>query len=405
MARNLLWLWCVNCSGSYHPPYCPNPDCEYHRSGMGDQINGSIRHAHRGLRTIFWIKKGKDQRVYSDPVQRFQCKHCQRKFNFSVFTINYRFQIRGQINSKIFFRAVHNRSNRSIARELGVSEWLVRRRITQIARVGLIQHFCYLEQIKINEPIAYDGLECFARSQYEPNNINQAIGVDSLFCYTFNFTPLNRKGRMSERQKHRLKELEVLEGRFNPKATRIASAELFEELVSRLDPRREKLILQTDEHFQYRRAIERDLSPQSKAKIEHKTVSSKETRNYNNILFAVNHTDLLIRRYVAAFTRETICFSKKHPAMLEKYVLHMCYKNYMKPQFVKTHKKDPNSNTHSPAMKLGLTNRVLLFHDFFVAPTVKTNPSIVEEKMPKSWRLLLNDQVQFEREFKFCRKK
>ena len=396
----------MNCSESHHPPYCPNPDCEYHSLGFDrEQCGSSIRHAHRGLRSIFWIKKGWDQRVYSDPVQRFQCKTCRRKFNFSVFTINYRFQIRGQINSKIFFRAVHNRSNRSIARELGVSEWLVRRRISQIARFGLIQHFCYLERLKINEPIAYDGLECFARSQYEPNNINQAIGVDSLFCYTFNFAPLNRKGRMSDRQKRHLEKLEVLEGRFNPKATRIASAELFEELVSRIDPRSEKLILLTDEHFQYRRAIVRDLSPKTRAKIEHRTVSSKETRNYKNILFAVNHMDLLIRRYVAAFTRETICFSKNHSAMLEKFVLHMCYKNYMKPQFVKTHKRDPDSNTHSPAMKLGLTNRVLLFHDFFVAPTKKINTKLVGEKMPECWKLLLKNEVAFEREFKFCRKK
>ena len=373
------------------PSYCPNQKCKFNNPKIAKNSK-------------FWVKRGIAKRKLSRPVQVFRCKCCHRKFNENYFSLNYRCHKHGLINARIFKAVVHNQSYLSISRELGVSECLVRGRIARICRVGLLHHFDFLEKLMIKEPIAFDGLECFARSQYEPNNINQAVGVDSLFCYTFNFAPMNRKGRMSSRQKNHLKKIEKTEGRFNPKAIRLSTHKLIEDLLKRKSPCTEKLILHSDEHFQYKRVFNRDLSTDKKSCIEHKTVSSKDCRNYKNILFAVNHMDLLIRRYVAAFSRETICFAKKPAKMLEQFVLFLCFKNYMRPCFVKKQKTDSKAHTHSPAMKLGLTENIMEFYDFFVAPLKKKNLFSYIEKLPPSWKLLLAGEVEFVRSKKYCLK-
>jgi len=372
-------------SKSFSPPYCPNLACRHHKR------------THLCKRP-FWRRKGFERRKFSEKVQCFQCKACSRVFSKNTFSLSYRLHKRGHLNARIFFGVVHNRSNRSIARELGVSECLVRTRLLRLARVGLARHASFIEELKIREPIAYDGLECFARSQYEPNNINQAIGVNSLFCYTFNFAPLNRKGRMSSRQRCYLHKLEGKEGRFDPRAIRTSTEALFRELLQKKDPALPKLTLHTDEHFQYRRALDRDLSPNERSQIDHVSVSSKATRNYKNILFAVNHMDLLSRRYVAAFSRETICFAKKHSRMIHKYLLFTCYKNYMKPQFVKAHKSDLRAHTHSPSMILGLTTKLMSFQDFFGQP----RPISHCKNLPSQWQAIANDTVPFQRSFSFC---
>ena len=377
---------------SFSPPFCPNSECKHHEKPC----------VARG--EVFWISRGYVKRKLSEAVRNYQCKSCKKRFCSNYFTINYCMKKHGHINARVFQGVVEGQSNRAIARKLRVSEGLVRTRITRLSQIAIFRHASFLESLKISEPVAYDGVECFARSQYEPNNINHLIGVDSLFCYTFNFAPMNRKGRMSDRQKNHLNKIEALEGRFNPRAIRIASEALFKDAVTRLDPRMEKLVLQTDEHFQYRRAITRDLSSEERNKIDHRTVSSKATRNYKNILFAVNHTDLLLRQNVAAFARETISFAKKHSRMLQKYALHVVYKNYMRPKFVKKHKKDPKSNSESPAMNLGVCSKILTFNEFFSNPKYFHKNQKDRERLPVDWKLLVNDEVSFKRDFKFCKK-
>jgi len=372
---------------SFIPPYCPNAKCLHHK---GFLKNGAFKS---------WRRKGFDRRKFSTPVLRFECFYCKKNFCERSFSINYRLKKTGHLNARIFFGVLHNRSNRSLSRQLKVSECLVRTRIFRLASAALCHHASFIQDLKICEAVSYDGLEAFAKSQYEPNNINQAVGQDSLYCYLFNFAPMNRKGRISMRQKRKLLCIEGDLGRFNPRAIRVASAELFSDLVKMKHPSLERLHLCTDEHFQYRRAIEQDLSLEDSSQIYHQSVSSKATRNYKNILFSVNHLDLLIRRKVAAFTRETICFSKKHSSMLHKYVLYISYKNYMKPRFTKRHKKDPSSNTHSPAMKLGLVQKLLKFQDIFARPI----PSTHMRTLPLAWERLLKDEVLFHRDLKFCK--
>ena len=245
--------------------------------------------------------------------------------------------------------------------------------------------------------MTYDGLEAFAYSQYEPCNINQVVGADTLFTYIFNLAPMNRKGRISERQREYLRQKEIEKGRYDPKAIRWTTGAILRELVKM--NRQKPFVFRSDQHFQYRRAIERDLTEDERNQITHRTVSSKDCRNYKNILFSVNHLDLLIRRKVAAFTRETICFSKKASSLLEKYILFICYKNYMKPCFTKCQKRNPDANIKSPAMQLGLVEKILTFWELFRF----RNPKPKIEDLPLDWAFTMRGESAYVRSKEFLK--
>lgn len=293
--------------------------------------------------------------------QRWFCKTCRRCFAQNTLSFGFRLKKSDPgLNAKIFQLTLHNVSNREIALLNYVSEHCVRIRLDRMAKRALIFHSRMLKKCVIREAISFDGLENFAGSQYEPNNIQQAVGSDSLFVYDHNFAPLNRKGMMSPWQKNRLSEIESVEGRFNPAAIREATRDIVRRLVEKCHGK--SLKLNTDQHFQYRRVLERDLAD---LKIEHTTVSSKDCRNYQNILFPVNHVDMMMRSRVAAFARKPISFAKTAGKMCQKYALYILQKNYMRPQFSKKLKSRPEAHLKSPAEILQISDRILKFSDIF----------------------------------------
>jgi hypothetical protein len=254
----------------------------------------------------------------------------------------------------------------------------------------MLFHAQLTANLKIAEPIAYDGLENFARSQYEPNNINHAIGQQSLFIYDFNFAPIRRKGRMSDRQKLNKEKLDQLLGKIPKMAIKDSSQRMFGQLAERLSGSAQKLTLLSDEHYLYKRALE--TLGRDRHLIDHQTVSSKAPRTYKNILFAVNHTDLLTRQHVKAFARETISFAKTAASMVQKYALFMVWKNYFRPKFTKRHKLDPSANTHTPAQKLGLASHRLKYSEVFKHKLFKNHI-----KLSHDWSLFIDNQTPYQR--------
>ncbi len=301
--------------------------------------------------------------------QRYKCMKCNK--GLSQNTGNFSFRSKKNdpaLNSKIFQAFIHGLSNRKIARFFRISEHCVRLRLDRMAKKAFLFHSDIVSEYKIRESIAYDGLENFSGSQYDPNNIQHAIGAESLFIYDFNFAPLNRKGRTSVWQKNRLAEIEAQFGRYMPSAIRVQSAKIFKRIHKMASDGQLELL--SDEHFQYKRALA-EIEPYV---FKHLRISSKACRNFQNILFSVNHTDLLIRNSVAAFERETISFSKTAGRMCQKYMLFMLNRNYMVPQFTKKHVRRPKAHLQSPAQALNLCDRLLGFKDIFVRYPVKSIP-------------------------------
>lgn len=366
---------------SFYSIKCANPECS------GTSANLKRHGLSRPILCLWGARR-----------QRFRCNLCKTTLSDNFFKFHYRLKHKDPaINSKIFRLLVHGLSYRKIAHLLALSEHCVRIRVNRMAQQAMKFHEQVSKAHKISEPICFDGLENFAASQYEPNNIQQAVGRDSLFIYDFNFASLNRKGRMSDWQKNRLAEKTDEHGRFNPKAIRVATREIIERLVKRRSTQEKPLVFISDEHFQYRRAIEKDLKSKD---IEHVTISSKATRNYQNILFAINHADLLIRQSMAAFARETISFSKTAGRMCQKYALFMVHKNYMSAQFTKTQVRRPRAHLQSPAQSLGLFDRLLEFSDIFSHRSQKQDC----KEWNKDWQCFWSGEVPkpYARSKKFC---
>lgn len=332
--------------------------------------------------------------------QRFRCLKCRRRFNENASSFNFGLRKADTaLNSKIFYMCLQNLSNRGIAKAYYISEHCVRIRLKRMARSAMIFHDQMLKDKRISEEVCFDGLENFAGSQYDVNNIQQAIGRDSLFIYDFNYAPLNRKGRMSHWQKQRLKEIEAEFGRYNPQAIRVATKDILERLSNKRCKVKNTFTLLSDEHFQYKRAIKRDLRHH---KIEHVTISSKACRNFQNILFNVNHADLVIRQQVKAFSRETISFSKTPADMCQKYALFMVYKNYMTPQFTKVHVRRPKAHIESPAEALGLTNKIVEFGEIFNRLSSRQD----QKQLNADWQHFWAGQIpkKYHRHSRFVRK-
>ncbi len=317
---------------------------------------------------------------------RFLCCGCRLSFSENYFQMNYRYRHKDQaLSSKIFMAMIGGMPNRRIAKMLDISEHCVRIRLHRLVQAGLVFQNELVQRHGIREAVCYDGLENFSFSQYEPNNINQAIGRDSLFIYDFNYASLNRKGRTSEWQKRRLAEIEAEQGRYNPRNIRITSTRIFKRLLGLRKV--ERLELLTDEHFQYKRSIRRDLKG---SPIDHVTVSSKAARNYQNILFSVNHADMMIRHRIKSFTRETIAFSKTAGVMCQKYALFMLHKNFMEPQFTKKHHRRVDADIRSPAEKARLVDRMLGYRDIFGNRAVRSDEI---KRLSQDWRCVFEARV------------
>jgi IS1 family transposase len=329
---------------NFKPPYCANPACHWHHPSQIDEEKPFAKYGTAIIQRYPYIRA------------RFRCRKCRVTFSNSFFSMDFRDRTSDRYED-IFEKIIDGLPLRRIAHRLGVTEGTIRRKKRKLCRWGLLKWGRDIEDLEISESIAYDGLENFSFSQYEPNYVNHALGRDSLYIYDLNFSPLNRKGRMTAAQADRLQQLDADYGRFNPRAIQESSLRIFKRLLSKTG----FLILHTDNHHAYKRA----LRACSLKNFEHLITPSKLARNYRNRLFVINHADSLSRHHLSAFKRETIAFAKNAVSMMETYVLFSVFKNYMRPQFTKKQKRNPLANTQSPAMALGLRDRIQSFRQFF----------------------------------------
>jgi transposase-like protein len=321
------------------PPYCPNRLCLFHF----------------GNNSKFYVKNGftkTDKPPFIN--QRFKCKRCKIHFSANTFGLDFRKRL-ATLSERVLHYSMNGMSNNSIARLLDVAEGTVRDRLKSMARLSLIFEK-ENRPTKISEDVAYDGFETFTHSQFSPCYINTAVGNRSHFIYHNTFSPLNRKGRMTEEQKVINRDLIMKYGLYPQNSVFEESCYIMKNLSS-LAPGQ---TLFTDEHKSYLRAY-RSFDSQ----MDHVTISSKERRSPSNPLFPINHLHQMYRHFFSSQQRETISFQKHEAALLEKIQLMKIYRNFMNPKFVKKNKFDPHAHEWSPAMYLGLSCKIMTFDDVF----------------------------------------
>ena len=165
------------------------------------------------------------------------------------------------------------------------------------------------------------------------------MGAESHFVYAFTHSQLRRKGRMTERQKVRRTEIESRHGPADPKAIERGMAEA----LAITAPTPQALTVRTDEHPAYPRALRRLAGYQ----VQHECTPSVAARTTSNPLFPVNLVDSLLRHNSSHLKRESIAYSKRHQAVIERAALLVLWRNYVKPF-------SENHGGGTPAMRLGL---------------------------------------------------
>jgi transposase-like protein len=312
---------------TFRPPFCPNPRCD-------SRANPKTWRFHK---KGFYRRAQKPHRI-----QRYRCTRCHRYFSSQTFSTGYWLR-HPDLLDPVFHRLVACSGMRQIAREHRVSHSTVRRLSDRLGRHCLL----FLEHMRPRscpqEPLVLDGFRSFEHSQYWPMDLNLVVG-ESLYVYGFNDAELRRSGTMRPAQEVKRALLERRHGRPDPQATQ----KQVEELLRRVVPPKGCVILRSDEHQAYPRAIRR----LADREIVHEQTSSKEARTTRNPLFAVNLSDLLIRHSSANHKRETIAFSKRRQSALYRLAIWVVWRNYMKD-------RSENRRVGPPAKALGLVRRPL----------------------------------------------
>jgi hypothetical protein len=316
------------------PPFCPNPDCAYHRP---DTIPRNA---------VFWIRVGSYSTKVSGIVQRFLCSICGKGFSERSCSIDY-YTKKILDYHEIHRATISSESLTSIARNLGCSVASIQNRQDRLGRNCLAMQARLLADHELIEDLCADGFESFDRSKFFPNAINILVGTDSQFLYGDSHATLRRKGRMTSKQKRKQAEYDVT---FSPCRGNLTRS--FSRLVEEIEPlwkrsAHPQLVLRTDEHPVYPRAIAKVSTLRtalSDHSFIHETYSSKIPRTPMNPLFSVNYYDRELRKDIAAFRRESTCFTRNVANGLLRFSHHMVWHNYFKPHRIVSTAMKPESH-------------------------------------------------------------
>ena len=310
------------------PPFCPNPSCAFH--------NGPTT-------SWRWVRAG-FYRTASTPgrIQRFQCRHCRRHFSQQTFRGTYWLRRPGLLVD-VAERLVGCSCFRQIARALRVSPETVLGLSARIGRQCLLFHAQRRPSGELDEPLVLDGFRTFEWSQYHPTEFHLLIGQRSHYVHGFTDSELRRSGSMRPGQRRKRAALEARHGRPHPRSTEQEVAALLRIVTGNST----QLVLHTDEHQDYPRALARQ---RHLTTVEHHTVSSRAARTMRNPLWAMNLFDLLVRHSGANQKRETIAFSKRRQSAADRLWLLLVWRNYVKS--FSERKRDA-----TPAMRAGVCGR------------------------------------------------
>ena len=289
------------------PPFCPNEDCEFHCDPTCSW---------RWVRAGFFSRAAAPHRI-----QRYQCVDCGRYFSDQTFRTTYWLK-RPELLQPVFEGLVQCAAFRQLARPLQASPQTIALMSARLGRHCMLFHERMRPKQVVTEPLALDGFQSFEWSQYHPTLYHVVVGKDSHFFHGFTDSELRRSGTMRKEQQRKRIALEREYGRPDPRSVQREVARV----LAIVAPEPQALVLHTDEHQDYPRAIA-DLRHLD---ITHLTISSRAARNSKNPLFPINLLDLLIRHCGANHKRETIAFSKRRQSAAERLWVFLVWRNYWK---------------------------------------------------------------------------
>lgn len=256
-------------------------------------------------------------------------------------------------------------AHRQIARTLGCAPSTVTRLSARLGRHAMLFHFGWLEQLAgtLREPIAHDDFETFEGTQDAPFSVATSVGAESWFIYSISPGVHRRAGRVSPFQRRRLEARP--ERRLHDGDVRSTHRTLT--VLMPLVPASRHLLLRTDDKPAYQLAIH--AHPDS-ARIQHEIYPnpvrgpkgaprSAQARARDAALFSLDLLHMIIRHSLAHHRRETIAFTRRLNAGMERFALMMAWRNFIKGR------SERRTRSETPAMRLGLTERRWRWRDVF----------------------------------------
>ena len=315
----------------FQPPRCPNRRCPRHASPTTD----------------FFLRRGSyHPRCRPHPVPRFQCRTCRRGFSRQTFRADYR-DHRPDLNPKLFLSIASGVGLRQTARNLGLSLRCTELKFRKLAR--------HLRRLNLNlrgplpqgATLQFDELETYeGRRNTRPLSVPVLIERGSRFLIWAESAPLRPHGRMSQARR---KAMEDDQRRFGPRrdGSRRAALRTLERGRA-LTAHLQFVTLQTDEKATYPRLFDQVFGIH---RVLHRTTSGELARGCWNPLFAINHTEAMLRDLAGRLRRESWLVSKRRRYLDLGLQLHMAYRNYVRRRF--------NKDRQSAAEVLGFLPRRL----------------------------------------------
>ena len=324
---------------SFQPAFCPWRACKEHR---------------RRAPGYRFRRHGTYSSQTPRRVPRFLCLACRRTFSRQTFAVSY-YRKRPELLRRVAAGLVAGSALRQIARSEDCAPNTVARISAHLGRHAILLHARALERLrgKLAEPVVYDHFEAFEFTQDFPFGVGTAVGADSWFLYDFDPAPHRRTGRRSPSQTRRLRSRPKRKsyGRY------IGSTRRTLQILLKLRAKDRSLRLIHDGHQDYRRATRSHPIQQS---IEHEVHPNpprgpKGSRRSGQAIArdrAMFPTDLLhslLRHSLAHHRRETIAFSRRINAAMERLALSAVWRNFVKKRSERKAKAPP------PSVVLGLT--------------------------------------------------
>ncbi len=313
----------------FHPPRCPNRRCPRH----ADPSPG------------FFARKGFYHPLCrAHPVPRFRCKTCGRGFSRQTFRADYR-DHRPDLNVPLFLSLSTGLGLRQTARNLGLTLRCCELKFRKLAR--------HLRRLNLNlrtslpegAQLQFDELETYeTRRNTRPLSLPILIERQTRFVIWAEAAPIRPHGRMSEKRRRAVAQEEA---RFGPrKDLSRRSVKRTLERGADLVGDHEVVLLSTDEKSTYPGIARRVFGAK---RLLHRQTNSQLARMTWNPLFAINHTEAMIRDLLGRLRRESWLVSKKRRYLDLGVQMWMAYRNYVRRRF--------NYDEASPAQMLGYVHR------------------------------------------------
>ena len=329
----------IELQDDFRPPFCPWRECpEHRRTEPGYRFAGSGTYSTR----------------QQSGIPRFRCRTCRRRFSRQTFSTTYYLK-RRELLAPVAAGIVAGSAHRQIARSLECAPTTVARLAARLGRHAILFQARALRflQGSVTEPFVLDHFETFEFTQDFPFGVATPVGAESWFVYGLDPAPHARTGKRTPAQRERIARRPVRDRKGCYLGSTLRTLELLRKLA---DPKRD-IVLRGDAHPAYetavRRAPERSRfrtswfpNPKRGPK---GSPRSPEAIARDHALWAVDQLHKLVRHTGAHERRETIAFSRRLNAAMERMFLKVVWRNFVK------RRSERRPKPECPASWLGLT--------------------------------------------------